>query len=77
MVTVTTERTERPRTSEIISSKMTESVVNDRSIEEGKAPSQLSREKTVTQPFLSTIKPRPIASKQFIDYKTLKEEEKN
>ena len=54
MVTVTTERTERPRTSEIISSKMTESVVNDRS-----------------------IKPRPIASKQFIDYKTLKEEEKN
>ncbi len=35
----------------------------------------MQREQSQTRPFLSTIKARPIASKEFIDYKTLKEEE--
>lgn len=56
---------------------MTNSVLlGDKDNDDSKAPAEVSREKSNTTPYLSTVRARGIANKDFIDYKTLREEER-
>lgn len=60
-----------------MNSRMTESVVMPNPSQNTTKSGHNTMQSQSNQPYLSTIKPREISTKQFIDYKTLKEEEKN